>query len=65
MKHLKKEGKGNRPFEAEPLDDEDIDALYDKGLLGSATPDTLISTLWLNNCIHFGMRTVSEHYELR
>ena len=62
QKELKKQGKGNRPCKADPLTDEDVDLLYEKKMLGPYTPISVISTLWLNNTIHFGLRGgIYEH----
>lgn len=65
MKVLKKQGKGNKPNRAQPLTDMEINSLYEKNLLGDSTPEAMINTLWLNNSVHFGLRGVTEHYELR
>ncbi|CAG2204141.1 unnamed protein product [Mytilus edulis] len=65
MKVLKKQGKGNKPNRAQPLTDMEINSLYEKTLLGDSTPEAMINTLWLNNSVHFGLRGVTEHYELR
>ena len=65
QKSLKKQGKGNRPFEAQPITDEEVDTLYNKGLLGGDSPNALLNTLWLNNSVHFGLRGVRENYQLR
>ncbi|VDI52912.1 Hypothetical predicted protein [Mytilus galloprovincialis] len=43
----------------------EINSLYEKNLLGDSTPEAMINTLWLNNSVHFGLRGVTEHYELR
>ena len=53
-------GKGNRPNAAEPLSDEDIDLFYNRGVLGIQSPRALFNTVWLNNCIYFGMRPGQE-----
>ena len=62
---LKINGKGNRPNEAEALSVDDINVLYEKHLLRTSTPASVINTFWLNKCIHFGMRGVTEHHKLR
>lgn len=64
-KFLKKQGKGNRANAAQAITDEEITTLYDKGLLGTATPESLLNTLWFNNSMHFGMRGIEENYQLR
>lgn len=65
MKSLKKQGKGNRPNKSQPLSDTEINILYERGLLGDTNPEALLNTMWFNNCIHFGLRGVQEHYSLR
>ncbi|XP_052251685.1 uncharacterized protein KIAA1958 homolog [Dreissena polymorpha] len=55
-KSLKKQGMGNRPREAHPLSDTDIDLLWEKGILGTESPKALLNTVWLNKCLHFGLR---------
>ncbi|XP_052215505.1 uncharacterized protein LOC127834005 [Dreissena polymorpha] len=64
-KSLKKQGKGNRPCEAAPLTDGELEVMWQKGVLGSHSPTALVNTLWLNNCLHFGLRGTKEQYNLR
>lgn len=65
QKQLKQQGKGNKPRRAQPLTDEEINLLYQRNVLGDSSPDSLLYTVWLNNCVHFGLRGVNEHYTLR
>ncbi|CAG2186385.1 unnamed protein product [Mytilus edulis] len=65
QKLLKQKGKGNKPKRAQPLTDEEIAMLFDKNVLGDNSPKALLNTVWLNNCVQFGLRGVSEHYSLR
>ncbi len=65
QKQLKSLGQGNRPNAAEPLSDEDINYFYDRKVLGTNSPRALLNTVWLNNCIHFGMRPGKEQRDLR
>ncbi|KAH3713134.1 hypothetical protein DPMN_072918 [Dreissena polymorpha] len=51
---------GNRPREAHPLSDNDIDLLWEKGIFG-----TELNKICLNNCLHFGLRGTTEQYNLR
>ena len=60
-KQLKKQGKGENPNEASALTDQDIDILYSKNLLGMSTSESVINTLWYNNCYYFGMRGCTEN----
>ena len=64
QKHLKKMGKGNRPNRATMLTDNQVDILYEKGLLGEGTAEALLNTVWLNNCVHFGLRGGKVHHDL-
>jgi hypothetical protein len=57
---LKSTGKGNKPNSADPLTDEEIEQLYREGVLGNGTPRSILNTVWLNNCIIFGMRPGKE-----
>ena len=56
QRDLKRKGKGNKPNASAALSEEDIQALYDKELLGSSTAEALLNTVWFNNTIHFGLR---------
>ncbi|CAG2237633.1 unnamed protein product [Mytilus edulis] len=62
-KYLRQQGKGNRPNQADPFTREEIDMLYQKGLLGNA--QSLLNTVFLNNSMYFGMRSRTEHEHLR
>ncbi|XP_062568066.1 uncharacterized protein LOC134230309 [Saccostrea cucullata] len=57
-------GKGNREKRAEALTPEEIDILYQKNLLGTRDPKSLMNVLYLNNTMHFGMRSRIEHVNL-
>ncbi|XP_052218116.1 uncharacterized protein LOC127835719 [Dreissena polymorpha] len=63
-KSLKGQGKGNKPKAASPLTDDEIEALYQKQILGCQTPSSLLNTMWYNNCVHFGLRRTMEQYTL-
>ena len=62
---LKQMGKGNKPKACNPISDEDINILYDKGVLGPATPQSLLNTIWFNNCVHLGIRGTTECRNVR
>ena len=64
QKELKKAGRGNKDKAAAPLTDQEIDVLYEKNLLGLSSGEALLNTLWLNNTIHFGLRSCQEHRDL-
>ncbi|XP_060567334.1 zinc finger MYM-type protein 2-like [Ruditapes philippinarum] len=65
QKSLKRLGKGNKPKKSCPISDQEIDMLYDKGILGNRTAKSLLNTIWINNCILFGLRGTKENYNLR
>nr|XP_022336320.1 uncharacterized protein LOC111132789 [Crassostrea virginica] len=44
QKDLKQKGKGNRPKKADPLSDEEINILFDTGVLGVTSPESLLNT---------------------
>ena len=64
QKLLKREGRGNYPNRAEPINDAEIDLLWEKNQLGSQTPDAILQTLWFYNTVHFGLRGRHEHHEM-
>ncbi|CAC5425268.1 unnamed protein product [Mytilus coruscus] len=65
QKVLKQKGKGNKLLRSQPITDDEINILYERNVLGDSCPDSLLRTIWLNNCVHFGLRGVQEHYTLR
>ena len=46
---------GNRPNDAEALQPEDEEELYNCGVSSKENPDSLLSTLWFMNTVHFGL----------
>ena len=65
QKQLKRDGKGNKPFEAASLTQEEIEMLYSSGAFGCNSSQALINTLWYNNCLHFGLRGRKEQRDLK
>ena len=65
QKQLKWLGKGNKPKDAASFDQEEIDLLFRKGVMGIHSPQALINTLWFNNCLHFNIRGGKAHRNLR
>ena len=63
-KELKSKGKDRKPNAASPLTKEDRVELYKHSHLGCKDPETLQTTVWLNNTLHFGMRSCQDHYDL-
>ena len=64
QKDLKQKGKGNKQNASVGLTEEEIKLLYDKGLLGTSTPEALLNTVWFNNTIHFSLRGCKEHRDM-
>ena len=61
---LKKKGKGNRPNASISLTSDELNTLYEKGLLCTRNPEALLNTLWLNSTMHFGLRGCKEHRDM-
>ncbi|VDI13417.1 Hypothetical predicted protein [Mytilus galloprovincialis] len=64
FKNLKSLGLGNKPNAADPLTDDDINKFYSKNVMGATSPRSLMNTIYINNNYHFGLRGVTEHYNL-
>ena len=64
QKELKQKGKGNKPNASVVLTSDQLNALYEKGLLGTRNPEALLHTLWLNNTMHFGLRGCKEDKDM-
>ena len=61
---LKKKGKGNRPNASISLTSDELNTLYEKGLLCTRNPEALLNTLWLNSTMHFGLGGCKEHRDM-
>ena len=64
QKSLKKQGKGNKPNAASPLNDEQVELLWENGQFGSSKPESILNTLWFYNTAGFGLRGVDEHRQM-
>ena len=64
QKQLKAIGKGNKPNCADALSDEEIEEFYRVGVLGNNTSRALLNTVWMNNCIYFGISPEQEQQDL-
>ena len=63
-KFLKKEGRGNRPFAAEAISDDEVKVLYESNILGISSAEAFINTVWLMNSIHFGLRGCDDYRQM-
>ena len=59
-KRAKKARKRNKPNASVTLTSEELKVLYNKGLLSMCGPEALLSMLWLNNTLHFGLPWVQR-----
>lgn len=62
QKNLKKQGKGNLPNRADAVSDEEINILFEKGCLGTSSPNALLNNMWYLNTLHFGIRGGGEEH---
>ena len=65
MKRLKKSSLGSKKRQAEPLSIKEENLLWEKGLLGSKDPQTLVDTMLFMNGLYFVLRSGLEHRQLR
>ena len=63
-KYLKSLGKGSMPNRAEPLSEDEIESLWDNNQLGTATPNSILNTMWLYTGMGFGLRGSDEHRKM-
>ena len=61
QKELKKKARTNA---STALTSDELDTPYEKGLLGTRSPEALLNTLWLNSTMHFGLRGCKEHRDM-
>lgn len=64
MQQLKAMGLGNKPREAQVLDDYMLDKMYEANTLGKNNPRALLHSMWYICTQHFGMRTGKECHDL-
>ena len=65
MKRLQQQGIGAVKRQAEILKEDEEDILWEKGLLGDHTPQTLLDTMVFYNGLYFALRSGREHRQLR
>lgn len=61
---LREQGYGKRPRASKALTTEDEELLWSKGLLGSQSPKSLITTMWFLLTQHSGLRGCQEHHDM-
>ncbi|KAH3874513.1 hypothetical protein DPMN_037758 [Dreissena polymorpha] len=62
-KSLDNRGKG-KELKVSPLTDDEIEAVYQKPILGCQTTRILRNMMWFNDCIHIGLCETKETYTL-
>ena len=65
MQARAKSGIGIRKKQAEIVSQEEEDIMWDKGVLGSSSPDTLVKTLIYLFGLNFALRAAQDHRNLR
>ena len=61
---LKKKGLGNRPHRSTGVEPEEEEQMWNKGVLGSGSPFSLIFTIWYFFTLLLGLRGRDEHRHL-
>ncbi|OCT72691.1 hypothetical protein XELAEV_18035675mg [Xenopus laevis] len=61
LKFLKKQGKSAGANRKEELTEEDIENLYESGILSLNNPTSLLNLVFFNNGIEFALRTKEQH----
>ena len=61
MKRLQAAGIGITQKKAEPITFEEEEILWEKGILGDATPQSLLDTMLYMNGLYFALRGGKEH----
>ena len=65
MKRLQGKGIGSKKKQAEPLTEEEEEALWKNGLLGDHSPEALLNTMVYMIGLYFALRSGKEHRELQ
>lgn len=64
MSELTKQRVGTTTKQAEPISEESENMLWNKGLLGDSSSNSILNTVFFYNSKLFGLRRVDEHREL-
>ena len=64
MKRIQQKGSGTKKRKAEPLTEEE-EVLWEKGVLGDHSPQSLLNTIIFMNGLYFALRSRKEHRDLR
>ncbi|XP_062569594.1 zinc finger MYM-type protein 2-like [Saccostrea cucullata] len=65
MKDLLKRGFGTAIKQAEPIMPQDEESMWEKGVFGDGSSESLQHTMFFYNCKLFGLRGHDEHHELK
>ena len=65
MKRLQSKGLGSKRKQAEPFIVEEENTLWEHGVLGDSTPESLLNTIIHMNGLYFALRSGGEHRNLR
>ena len=64
-KELKQKGKGCKPNASEPLTISEENKLKEEGCIGIHSPKALLTKMWLQTTMLFGIRGGTENHKLR
>ncbi len=65
MKRLQAAGIGSAQRKAEPISFDEEELLWQKGILGAGSPQSLVNTMFYMNGLYFALRGGNKHRNLR